>query len=166
MPGVVRPWEEAAKDANTVRQVFLRMSLVFDTRTPLMERLSKIVRLGLGGQISHGRQWVSWVHVQDMLRAVRFVLASDIDGIINVTSPEPVRNEMLMSELRRHLNRPWSPPVPAPIVRIGALLMGSDPALALAGRRCIPARLLEEGFKFKFPEFRPALDDLFSVKER
>ena len=165
MPGVARPWEEAAVGANAERQVILRMSLVFDTDTPLLDRLSRIVKFGLGGRISSGRQWVSWIHVRDMLRTVRFVMERDLRGAINVTSPVPVQNETLMRELRRHLHRPWSPPVPAPIVRLGALIMGSDPALALTGRRCIPARLQEAGFEFGFPELGPALNDLLGAPQ-
>ena len=160
MPGVARPWEEAAKEGNADRQVIFRMSLVLDTETPVLDRLSRIVKLGLGGRISTGRQWVSWIHVRDMLNALRFVVENEIEGVLNVTSPHPVRNERLMTELRRHLNRPWSPPTPAPLVRLGAWLMGSDPEIALTGRRCIPGRLLEAGFDFKFPDLRAALDDL------
>jgi hypothetical protein len=96
------------------------------------------------------------------LRAIRFVLDSEIDGVLNITSPEPVQNETLMAELRRSLKRPWSPPVPAALVRGGAFLMRSDPALALTGRRCVPARLLDAGFEFEYPGLRDALDDLFS----
>lgn len=160
MPGVARPWEEAAKDGNADRQVIFRMSLVLDTDTPVLDRLSRIVKLGLGGRISTGRQWVSWIHVRDMLNALRFVLDNEIEGVLNVTSPRPVPNEVLMKELRRHLNRPWSPPTPAPLIRLGAWLMGSDPEIALTGRRCVPARLIEAGFDFEFPDMRTALDDL------
>lgn len=161
MPGVALPWEQAAKDANTDRQVIFRMSLVLDRNTPVLDRLSLLVKLGLGGRISTGRQWVSWIHVRDMLRALRFVVDNDIKGVVNVTSLEPVRNETLMKELRKSLNRPWSPPTPAPLVKFGALLMGSDPAIALTGRRCIPERLLDAGFDFEFPSLRSALEDLF-----
>jgi uncharacterized protein (TIGR01777 family) len=161
MPGIVLPWEAAAKDGEAQRQIFFRMSLVLDTDTPVLDRLTRIVKLGLGGRISTGRQWVSWIHVRDMLNAVRFVLDNEVEGVLNVTSPEPVRNETLMAELRSHLNRPWSPPAPGPLVRVGAWLMGSDPALALTGRRCVPARLLEAGFGFEFADLRSALDQLF-----
>lgn len=160
MPGVARPWEEAARDGNADRRVVFRMSLVLDTDTPVLDRLSRIVKLGLGGRISTGRQWVSWIHVRDMLDAVHFVVDNEIEGVLNVTSPQPVRNEVLMKELRRHLNRPWSPPTPAPLVRLGAWLMGSDPAIALTGRKCVPERLLEAGFEFALPELEAALDDL------
>lgn len=163
MPGVARPWEEAALDANTQRLVILRSSLVLDTDTPVLDRLTTLVRLGLGGRISHGRQWVSWIHVDDFLRAVRFLIEGELAGVVNVTSPNPVQNSELMAELRRHLNRPWSPPAPAPLVRLGALAMGSDPALALTGRRCVPRRLGKAGFSFRFPELGPALDDLLGA---
>lgn len=166
MPGVARPWEQAAADANAGRQVIFRMSLVFDIGTPVLDRLTKLVKLGLGGRIASGRQWVSWIHIHDMLSALRFVIDNDISGVLNVTTPEPVQNERLMAELRRHLNRPWSPPAPAPLVRIGALAMGSDPALALTGRRCIPARLVQAGFQFGFPHLSDALDDLLGEPKR
>ncbi len=135
------------------------MSLVLDRKTPVLNRLSMIVKLGLGDRISTGRQWVSWIHVKDMLRALRFVVENEIEGVLNVTSPNPVPNETLMRELRSHLNRPWSPSLPAPLVRVGAWLMGSDPQIALSGRRCVPARLLESGFDFEYPDLR--VDDLF-----
>lgn len=160
MPGVAQPWEKEATHARAERQVFFRMSLVLDTDTPVLDRLSRIVKLGLGGRISTGRQWVSWIHVHDMLRALRFVLETDVDGVVNVTSPQPVQNATLMAELRRHLHRPWSPPVPSPLVRLGAWVMRSDPALALTGRRCVPARLLGQGFEFDYPVLADALDDL------
>jgi NAD dependent epimerase/dehydratase family enzyme len=129
----------------------------------VLDRLALLVRIGAGGRIATGKQWVSWIHVRDMLRALRFVFESDTDGILNVTSPEPVRNETLMGELRRHLRRPWSPPVPAPLVHVGAWLIGTDPALALTGRRCIPERLQEKGFTFTCPRLVDALDDLFGA---
>ncbi|MEA2433288.1 MAG: uncharacterized protein QOG54_745 [Actinomycetota bacterium] len=98
--------------------------------------------------------------MRDQLKAVRFVIDTELEGILNVTSPHPVQNATLMGELRRHLHRPWSPPAPAAAVRLGALVMRSDPALALTGRRCIPKRLLDAGFGFEFPELGPTLDDL------
>jgi uncharacterized protein (TIGR01777 family) len=160
MPGVALPWEQAAQEGNADRRVIFRMSLVLDDDTPVLDRLSLLVKLFLGGRISTGRQWVSWIHATDMLRALRFVVDNEMDGVVNVTSPNPVSNETLMKELRKHLNRPWSPPTPAPLVKAGAWLMGSDPAIALTGRRCVPERLLKSGFDFKFPELSAALDDL------
>jgi uncharacterized protein len=164
MPGVALPWEHTAREGRAERQVIFRMSLVLDTDTPVLDRLSTLVRFGLGGRISTGRQWVSWIHVTDMLRALVFVLDNEVDGVLNITSPNPVRNETLMRELRRRLRRPWATPTPRPLVNLGAWLMGSDPAIALTGRRCVPARLLEAGFAFRFPNLESALDDLLSER--
>jgi uncharacterized protein (TIGR01777 family) len=166
MPGVAVPWEQAAKGANADRQVIFRMSLVLDRDTPVLDRLSLLVKLGLGGRISSGRQWVSWIHVRDMLRSLRYVIDGEVEGVVNVTSPNPVRNETLMKQLRQHLNRPWSPPMPAPLVELGAWLMGSDPAIALTGRRCVPARLMKEGFDFELRDLPAALNNLFGSGER
>lgn len=166
MPGVALPWEEAAKEASAGRQVIFRMSLVLDTNTPVLDRLALLVRLGLGGRISSGRQWVSWIHVRDMLGALHFVVDNEIEGVVNVTSPHPVPNETLMSELRQHLNRTWAPPTPALLVKVGAWMLGSDPQIALTGRRCFPARLLEAEFNFELAELESALADLFNPGDR
>jgi uncharacterized protein len=164
MPGVALPWEQAAKEASADRHIIFRMSLVLDADTPVLDRLTLLVKLGLGGRISTGQQWVSWIHVRDMLRALRFVVDHEIEGTMNVTSPNPVHNQTLMKELRKQLHRPWSPPTPGPLVKVGAWLMGSDPAIALTGRKCIPARLLDLGFEFELPmEVELGLSDTIAV---
>ncbi len=161
MAGVARPWEEAAVGGRADRQVVLRTGIVLDRGAPAFERLTRLTKLGLGGRISSGDQWVSWIHVEDFLAAIRFICDEpSIDGVVHVTSPNPIQNRNMMRELRSALHRPWSPPTPKPLVHAGAFLMGSDPALALTGRRCIPRRLLDAGFEFQFPEFADALDEL------
>jgi uncharacterized protein (TIGR01777 family) len=161
MAGVARAWEQAASGAATERQVVLRTGIVLDRDTPAMNRLGGLVRFGLGGRVGNGRQWVSWLHIDDFLAAVRFALDDpSMSGIVHVTSPNPIRNAELMATLRRVLHRPWSPPTPAPLVRFGAVFLRSDPALALFGRRCVPAQLVNRGFEFDFPLLPPALRDL------
>ncbi len=83
-----------------------------------------------------------------------------IDGVVHVTSPNPVQNREVMSNLRHALHRPWSPPTPKAFVHVGALFMRTDPALALTGRRAVPRRLSDAGFEFTHPVFAGALDDL------
>jgi NAD dependent epimerase/dehydratase family enzyme len=85
-----------------------------------------------------------------------------MQGVYVVTAPNPVRNDEFMRLLRKSVRRPWSPPVPGPLVRVGAWMMRTDPELALMGRRCVPTRLLREGFRFEFPELEGALEDLLS----
>ncbi len=164
MPGVARPWEEAVRDARAERLVVMRTGIVLDHGTPAFERLAWLTKLGLGGRIGRGEQWISWIHVDDFLRAVRFIRRhDDIGGTVHVTAPNPIRNRDMMAALRSALRRPWSPPTPKPLVRLGALLMGTDPALALTGRRCVPRRLLAAGFEFDHPTFPSAIDDLLGA---
>jgi uncharacterized protein (TIGR01777 family) len=161
MAGVARPWEDAVQDARTDRLVVLRTGIVLDHGTPAYERLTHLTKLGLGGRISTGDQWISWIHVDDFLRAVQFLIGhSDLDGVVHVTAPQPIQNRDMMAALRTALHRPWSPPVPKPLVHVGARLMRTDPALALTGRRCIPRRLLDAGYDFKHPTFDAALGHL------
>ncbi len=165
MPGVARPWEEAVQGARADRLVVMRTGVVLDQGTPAFERLTRLTKLGLGGRISRGEQWISWIHIDDFLRAVSFIRERDeIAGTVHVTAPNPIRNRDMMAALRGALRRPWSPPTPRPLVHLGALLMGTDPALALTGRRCVPRRLLAAGFEFDHPTFESAIEDLLSSR--
>lgn len=161
MAGVARAWEEACAGAPAARRVVLRTAVVFDRDTPALDRLVGLVRWGLGGRVGSGRQWVSWLHIADLLAVVRRCLDDpDLSGVVHATSPNPVRNAELMAALRRVLRRPPAPPTPAPLVRLGSLVLRTDPALALLGRRCVPARLRAAGFPFAYPDLLPALRDL------
>lgn len=165
MTGVARAWEAAAAGVNAHRLTVLRTGIVFDRDTPAMDRLAGLVRWGLGGRITSGRQWISWVHIDDWLGIAVQVLegqgpAGQVDGILHATSPQPVRNAELMRTLRKVLHRPVAPPTPALAVRAGAVVLRTDPALALTGRRALPARLTEAGFTFSHPELEEALEDL------
>ena len=166
MAGVARAWEDAVVGASAARLVVLRAGVVLERGTPALDRLVGLARWGLGGRIGSGRQWVSWVHVHDFVAAALWMLegsapeGSALEGVVHVTSPQPVRNVELMARLRRAVHRPASPPAPAALVRLGAVALRTDPALALTGRRGVPRRLLEHGFVFSQPTLGPALEDL------
>lgn len=161
MAGVARAWETAAIGATARRQVVLRTGMVLDPGTPAYDRFTWLTRRGLGGRVASGRQWVSWLHVADFLAIIRFCLADErLAGVVHATSPEPVRNAEFMAAFRRTSSRPTAPPTPRWLVRLGALVLRTDPALALTGRRCVPARLAGRGFTFCYPRLGPALDDL------
>jgi uncharacterized protein (TIGR01777 family) len=157
MAGVARAWEEAAAGADATRQVVLRTDIVLDRGTPALDRLVTLVRFGLGGRIASGRQWFSWLHIDDWLAIARWSLGIDDvpapppSGVLLATAPHPVRNAELMTALRRVLHRPHAPPTPEPLLRLGAVLLRTDPALALTGRRAVSARLSEAGFPFRHP---------------
>jgi uncharacterized protein len=161
---VCKRWEgEFEKvDAARMRKVVMRIGIVLDADRGALPVLARLTRLFLGGRVSHGRQYVSWIHVTDLTRMfVEAIERPEIAGVFNVTGPSPVTNAEFMRELRHVLHRPWSPPVPAWATHIGAFLMRTEPSLALTGRRCRPKRFLESGFHFEFAELRGALDDLY-----
>lgn len=161
MAGVANAWEAAALGAVTERLVMMRTAIVLDRDTPAFNRLARLTRYGLGGRIGAGDQWVSRIHIDDLLSAVSFLRdRADLSGVIHLTAPEPVQNREMMASWRRTLHRPWSPPTPTPLVHLGALLMRTDPALALIGRRCVPRRLTDAGFAFDHPTLDDALADL------
>ena len=163
MTGVARAWEEAAAGARAARLVTLRTAIVLDPMAPAMKRLAGLVRCGLGGRIGTGRQWVSWLHYQDFQSIIRFCLSdAGPTGIVHATSPNPVTNAELMAGFRKALRRPPAPPTPAWLLRAGAAVLRSDPALALTGRRCVPRVLLDAGLTFGHPDIGPALQDLVS----
>ncbi|WP_189242010.1 epimerase [Planobispora rosea] len=161
MAGVARAWEAAAAGVPCDRQVILRTAVVFDRDTPALNRLTGLTRWGLGGRVGSGRQWVSWLHIDDFQAVVRLVIDDPAwSGVLHATSPSPVRNAELMRTFRRVLGRPPAPPTPEFLVRLGARVLRTDPALALTGRRCLPARLTEAGFAFRHPDLAGALTHL------
>jgi NAD dependent epimerase/dehydratase family enzyme len=106
---------------------------------------------------------VSWLHVADFTAVVqRLIDDPAFHGVVHATSPSPVRNHELMTALRAVLHRPPAPPAPVPLVRLGSLLLRTDPALALTSRRAVPARLLAAGFVFRYPQIQPALQHLLA----
>jgi uncharacterized protein (TIGR01777 family) len=163
MCDVARAWESAAAGAaaSAQRQVILRAGVVLDRNTPALDRLVSIARLGLGGRIADGRQWISWLHIADFLAiTMRVIDDSALAGVVHATSPFPVRNAELMSELRHAVHRPPALPTPAWAVTLGSIALRTDPALALTGRRAIPSRLDAAGFRFAYPHLGPALAEL------
>jgi hypothetical protein len=161
---VCRQWEDAfdALALPATRKVILRLGAVLGREGGALPVLEKLTRWFLGGAVGSGRQFISWIHIADLLRMLVSVIEQpELTGTFNTTSPEPVTNSEFMRELRRALHRPWSPPVPAPFARIGAWLMGSEADLALTSCRCVPRRFLEHGFDFQFPNLRNAFADLY-----
>jgi uncharacterized protein (TIGR01777 family) len=160
---VCRQWEAAisAGDIPSIRLLKLRIGFVLGHGGGAFPVLARLTRWFLGGAAGNGRQYMSWISQRDLLRIfLEAVRRSGWSGVYNATAPDPVTNADFMRTLRQILHRPWSPPVPAAAVRLGARLMGSDGSLALISQRCPPIRLTGEGFEFEFPHLRPALENL------
>jgi NAD dependent epimerase/dehydratase family enzyme len=168
-PFVAKAWEEAFRDSvlASLRLVVLRTSFVVGRDRGVgngaLRRLAPLARCGLGGTVGSGRQGMSWIHETDMNRLIeRGLFDSTMQGIYIASSPHPVSNREFMRELRRAVGMPLGLPAFAWMVRLGApLLMRTDPDLALYGRYVVSKRLAEEGFIFRFPRIREALEDLF-----
>ncbi len=161
LPELCRAWEAAAEPARAagVRVVHLRIGLVLARQGGALARMLGPFRLGLGGVVGSGRQFVSWIHLRDMVRAVEFVLErDDLHGPVNAVAPRPVTNRELTRCLAQLLRRPALLPVPAPALRL--LLGEMGPALLLASQRVLPEKLRSAGLDFEFSELEPALRDL------
>ncbi len=155
---VVQAWEAAADPARKagIRVVHPRLGVLLGEDGGVLERLLPPFRLGLGGPIGDGQQWMSWVARSDVVRALLFLLdAGTLDGPVNVVSPEPVRNDRFTSALGHALHRPTLGVVPAFALRAVYGQMAEE--TLLAGQRVLPKRLQEAGFQFRHPEIEEAI---------
>ena len=159
---VCRDWEGEAGKARAlgVRVVLLRMGLVLSRAGGFLAKILPPFRLGVGGHVGTGKQWLPWIHIDDEIALVRYAMAtSSVDGVLNAVAPEPVTNAELTTALGRALRRPTVLSAPAFALR---LALGGEMAeeLMLASQRAMPVRTLESGFKFQHPLLEPALRDL------
>jgi uncharacterized protein (TIGR01777 family) len=153
-------WERAFNTTITprTRRVVLRMSFVLGREGGVFELLTRISRWYMGGAVGTGRQFISWIHIDDLVRIILRALDDEtMAGVYNATGPAPVTNDEFMRELRRALDRPWSPRVPAWLVHVGCCAIGTEPVLALTGRRASPSRLVRGGFTFEYTDLPAAL---------
>jgi uncharacterized protein (TIGR01777 family) len=157
-------WEKAVRSAELpagVRKVILRFGVVFSREGGALPLMARITRLFAGGRLGSGRQWMPWIHIDDAVRAMRFVMESHgVGETVNVTGPNPVTNADLMRALRRALRRPPAPPAPAWAARLGGKLLGLPMEPALSSQRVVPQRLLEASFEFQHPELEETLATL------
>lgn len=157
---LAREWEQAALGARElgVRVVVVRIGVVLDGRGGALARMLPPFRLGLGATLGSGRQWMSWIHIADLLGLiVRAIEDERLAGAVNAVAPAPVTNREFTRALARALGRPAFLRVPAPMLR---LVLGEMAEILLASQRVEPRAALEAGFEFRFPDLAPALTDL------
>ena len=161
---VAKAWEAAAAEIPTpqTRRVLLRSAMVMSPdRGGVFDALLGLVRLGLGGRVGSGRQFISWIHDTDFVRAVLWLLAHDgFVGAVNLAAPGPLPNAEFMQALRKAWGMPIGLPATEWMAAIGAMVMRTETELVLKSRRVVPGRLLAEGFQFEFPEWPAAARDL------
>ncbi|HEX8295750.1 MAG TPA: TIGR01777 family oxidoreductase [Chthoniobacteraceae bacterium] len=157
LPETVKAWEAEALAARGVRVVQLRTGLVLGKGAGMLGAMTPIFRMGLGGSLGDGQQWMPWIHLEDEVRLALFAVENlDLTGPVNATAPWPVRNNDFTGILSGILRRPAFIRVPAFALRT----LGEFSRELLDSKRVLPAAALEHGFGFRFPELRPALKNL------
>lgn len=161
---VAKDWETTFFAAQTphTRKVAMRSAITMspDAGSPFA-LLLRLAQLGLGGKNGSGRQFVSWVHDADFVRAVEWLIAHDeAEGVVNIASPHPLPNREFMRALRRACGQPVGLPAPAWAIEAAAMFLRTESELVLKSRRVVPGRLTEAGFTFQFPLWPEAARDL------
>lgn len=161
---VVKKWERELKAAATplTRKVLMRSAIVMSPRQGgPFDMLLKLVRFGLGGRFGDGREYVSWIHDQDFVRAVDWLVQhEDLGGAVNLAAPNPLPNTEFMHSLRQAWGIPFGLPATEWMLELGAFVLRSETELMLKSRRVVPTRLLESGFSFQFSTWPEAANDL------
>ncbi|OPG05133.1 TIGR01777 family protein [Streptomyces sp. GKU 895] len=161
---IAERWERAQEEADTphTRKVALRSAMVMSPdRGGVFDVLRTMVRLGLGGPVAGGAQYVSWIHEDDFVRAVEFLVdRDDLAGPVNLAAPGPLPHRAFMRDLRAAQGMPVGLPATRWMAEIGAFVLRSDTELLLKSRRVVPGRLREAGFAFAYPQWSDAARDL------
>lgn len=152
-------WENAAQlfDQLGSRVCLLRTGIVLGEQGAL-SKLLPAFRLGLGGPIATGKQWMPWIHIEDMVEIIIYAIQNDIDGPINCTAPQPVTNREFAKTLGKVLKRPAVAPMPAAMVKLLFGQMGDE--LMVQGQSVIPQKLQQKGFQFKYSQLESALVEI------
>lgn len=162
---VAKEWEKAFfkfKLPHT-RQVTLRMAIVLGKNGGVIKPLVNLVKFGLGGRQGRGKQMFSWIHIEDVFNVILFIQShNELSGALNCSSSNPVDNKTLMQTLRRALHAKIGLPSPAWLLKIGAMIIRTEPELILKSRWVIPERLINSGYSFKYPTIDKAIRDVIS----
>jgi len=161
---VATEWERALKESPTpnTRRVAMRSAILMhpDSGSPF-DIILRLVRFGLGGQAGDGRQYMSWIHEQDFVRAVFWLIEhEELEGPVNIASPNPLTNAEFMRTLRGAWGAVFGLPAFEWMLELGAFMLNSETELILKSRRVIPTRLLQSGFEFQYPNWPDAAREL------
>ncbi|MDQ0595134.1 uncharacterized protein (TIGR01777 family) [Chryseobacterium ginsenosidimutans] len=160
---ICKSWEKdffTIKNEN-VRKVALRTSIVLGENGGAFPKLKMITKLGLGGKQGRGNQNVSWIHIDDFCKAVEYIINHEnISGAINITAPNPLSNEEFMKKLRGKMKIPFGINAPVWQLEIASIFLGTETELLLKSRNVYPEKLIQNGFKFSYPNIESAFADL------
>jgi uncharacterized protein len=157
-------WERVFNEAATplTRKVIMRSAMVLGRGgNSVLPSLLRLGRLGLGGSLAGGRQFVSWIHQEDFCRAVEWLIEHEhVDGAVNLAAPNPVTNADCMAAIRAVCHVRFGLPVPRWLLEMGAFFLRTETELVIKSRRVVPGRLLSNGFIFRHPQILPAIEHL------
>ncbi len=159
-------WEQLALQAKSdkTRVCLLRTGIVLAKKGGALQKMLPMFRLGLGGAIGHGKQYMSWIHIEDTVNAIYYLLVSpELDGPFNITSPYPIHNDQFSAILASVLHRPAFVRVPEFMLKA---MMGEAATLVLGGQQAIPRRLEEAGFGFRYFRLEEALQDILKTETK
>lgn len=160
---VCRKWEDTFNkySFDKIETKIVRIGNVLTRKRGMLEPLILLTKFFLGGRTGSGNQFISWIHIDDLVSIFEFLLENQNTGkVFNAVSPEPVTNNDFMAALRKVYSRPWSPPAPAFGVKLVSKIIGVPGDLILDSSKVVPKNLLEENFNFHFTELQTALNDL------
>ncbi|OUR73554.1 TIGR01777 family protein [Methylophaga sp. 42_8_T64] len=159
-------WEQQALRANKlgIRTCIVRTGLVLAHNGGFLNRLLLPFKMGLGGRLGSGQQYMSWIHLQDMIKLINFLLETNTaDGVFNACSPSPVTNKQFTHSLAKQLRRPAIIPLPSWLLK---LILGEMSCLLVSGQRVIPEKAQAQGFQFDYTELDSALADTLSTNKK
>lgn len=160
--GVVKDWEAAANQFKElgVRVATIRTGVVLDEEEGAFPKLVQPIKMGVGSPLGNGKQWMSWIHVEDVAKVYMHCLQQGVEGVINAVAPSPVTNSYMTKRIAEQLDKElWAPKVPAFVLRI---VLGEMATLALDGQLVHSNRLKKQGFKFRFINVESAIKDLLN----
>jgi uncharacterized protein (TIGR01777 family) len=160
---VAKAWEKAffEKTTNGTRKVALRIAITLGKNGGVIKPFTNLVKYGLGGRQGNGKQMVSWIHIDDLYRIIRFVMINkDLKGVYNCAAPNPVSNKTFMKEMRKVLKPLIHFPSPKFLLKAGAYFINTETELILKSRWVVPKKLLEEEFAFRYATLDKALKDI------
>lgn len=152
-------WEQTAKtvESNGINVAILRLGIVLGKNGGALKKMLPAFRFGIGGLMDSGNQWMSWIHIDDVLGIIHFIMNAQISGAINTTTPNPVTNREFTTILGKILNRPTFAKMPENLLK---LIFGEMSELLIFGQRVVPEKLLNYGYHFKYPGLEAALNNI------
>ena len=153
---LVQDWESVVNKSNIKNNTILRLGVVMGQKSKFLEPIKSLFNLYLGGMVGDGKQWVSWIHIDDVTSVIDYIIQNKIYGPVNLTSPNPITNANMSSTIAQTLGKPNYLHVPKFLYR---LMFGESSELLTEGHQVFPKLLTDVGYRFKYRYFKDALDD-------